>query len=46
MAKGLEGGTMGNLNTTSMMKNPLNEAQYAIKLTLTILTFQPTRGCR
>ena len=28
----MEGGTMGNLNTTSMMKNPLNEAQFAIKL--------------
>jgi hypothetical protein len=31
-AKNMEGGTMGNLNTTSMMKDPLNEAQFAIKL--------------
>ena len=28
----LEGGTMGSLSTVSMMKQPLSEAQYAIKL--------------
>jgi hypothetical protein len=27
-----QGGTMGNLSTVSMMKGPLSEAQYAIKL--------------
>jgi Peptidase family M1 domain len=30
--KGFQGGTMGNLSTVSMMKQPLSEAQYAIKL--------------
>jgi hypothetical protein len=30
--KQLQGGTMGNLSTVSMMKQPLSEAQYAIKL--------------
>ncbi|HUJ33321.1 MAG TPA: M1 family aminopeptidase [Candidatus Acidoferrum sp.] len=30
--KGLQGGTMGNLSTVSMMKGPLSEAQVAIKL--------------
>jgi hypothetical protein len=28
----MQGGTMGNLSTTSMMKGPLSEAQYAIRL--------------
>jgi Peptidase family M1 domain len=31
-AKQYQGGTMGNLSTTSLMKNPLSEAQYAIRL--------------
>jgi len=31
-AKRFQGGTMGNLSTTSMMKNPLSEAKFAIKL--------------
>jgi hypothetical protein len=30
--KNLQGGTMGNLSTVSMMKQPLSEAQYAIRL--------------
>jgi Peptidase family M1 domain len=31
-ARDLQGGTMGNLNTTSMMKVPLSQAAYAVKL--------------
>jgi hypothetical protein len=31
-AKGMQGGTMGNLSTVSMMKQPLSEAQFAIRL--------------
>ncbi len=31
-ASRLQGGTMGNLSTTSMMKDPLSQAQYAIQL--------------
>jgi Peptidase family M1 domain len=31
-ANGLTGGTMGNLSTVSMMKQPLSEASFAIKL--------------
>jgi hypothetical protein len=31
-AKQFQGGTMGNLSTISMMKNPLSEAQYAVRL--------------
>ena len=31
-ANGLQGGTMGSLSTVSMMKVPLSEAAYAIKL--------------
>jgi hypothetical protein len=31
-ASHMTGGTMGNLSTTSMMKGPLSEAQYAIHL--------------
>jgi len=31
-AEGLRGGTMGNLSTVSMMKQPLSEAQFAIGL--------------
>ena len=30
--KQFQGGTMGNLNTVSMMKKPLSEAQFAVKL--------------
>jgi hypothetical protein len=31
-AKGMQGGTMGSLSTVSMMKQPLSEAQFAIRL--------------
>jgi Peptidase family M1 domain len=31
-ASGLQGGTMGSLSTVSMMKQPLSEAQFAIRL--------------
>ena len=31
-AQGMQGGTMGSLSTVSMMKQPLSEASYAIKL--------------
>ena len=31
-AQGLQGGTMGNLSTVSMMKVPLSQAQYAVQL--------------
>lgn len=40
-AEGLKGGTMGNLSTTSMMKQPLSEAQFAVGLYSTYFGILP-----